>query len=131
MKVLKLEEAGYYSAMRGLSKSWASTPERAIQIAPNLAHKQGGHNKFIEQIMVWFEVDFPRFAWSEGDTYRVGSVKQSESTMHTITKRNLEQSDFEMPIYEMTLKRLNTLIESYRIIEDAKDKKTQIGRAHV
>ena len=59
---------------------------------------------------VTLDVTAPRGWWQKADTYRL-STKQSESTMHTITKRPLEQSDFEAPIYNHTLDHLNGLIE--------------------
>ena len=106
-----LSEHGYEESMLGLSLSHKSTVERAKQIAPNLAHKQGGHNKFTEMIMMWFDVELPRHIWQELDTYRVGITKQSESTIHTITKGELTQDDFDMEIFEPTLDYLNALIE--------------------
>jgi len=99
-------EAGYEPAMIGVSLSWASNVERAKQIAPNLAHKQGGHNKFLESIMIWIDTDFPRDLWSEADTYRI-STKQSESTMHTLSKRHLTQEDFDKPIPEKMIEIVN------------------------
>ena len=54
-----------------------------------------GKNKFLEHIMVWLDVDAPRYFWSEFDTYRVGVSKQSESTMHTLSRRDVNEGDFE------------------------------------
>ena len=54
-----------------------------------------GHNKFLEHIMVWLDIEAPRYWWSEFDTYRVGVSKQSESTMHTLAKRDVTRNDFE------------------------------------
>lgn len=72
--------------------------DRLMQIARGLAHKPGGgHNKFLETITLTLDVKAPRYWWQEFDTYRVGVTKQSESTMHTITKRPLTEDDFEMP----------------------------------
>lgn len=121
MKVKVLSEHGYEEAMLGISLSWASNPDRAKQIAPNLAHKQGGHAKFLESIYVWLDVTLPRGVWQEADTYRI-STKQSESTMHTITKRRLTTEDFENgEIYHRTLDYLNGLISLYN---KNKDKET-------
>jgi hypothetical protein len=106
-----INEAGYDEAMLGLSLSYGSSKIRSEQIAPNLAHKDGGHNKFLESIYVWLKVDAPRYWWQEADTYRMSS-KQSESTMHTISKRPLGQCDFVAPIPEDLLRYLNTLIEA-------------------
>lgn len=121
MKVKVLSEHGYEEAMLGISLSYNSTTERAKQIAPNLAHKQGGHAKFLESMYVWLDVTLPRCVWQEADTYRI-STKQSESTMHTITKRKLTADDFEDgEIYHRTLDYLNGLISLYK---ENKDKET-------
>ena len=108
-----LSESGYEEAMLGISLSWASSPERARQIAPNLAHKQGGHNKFLESIHLYLDVTLPRGVWQEADTYRI-ATKQSESTMHTIAKRVLMRGDFDGEIYPETVFRLNRDIQLYQ-----------------
>lgn len=94
MKVSILKEAGYEEACLGISLSYNSTPERAMEVAMKLAPKDGGHNKFLESMVVWIDVTAPRYFWQQFDTYRIGVTKQSESTMHTIMKRNLEMGDF-------------------------------------
>lgn len=117
MKVNVIGEFGYEQAMLGISLSWASNVERSKEIAPNLAHKQGGHNKFLEMIYLWVDVTLPRGVWQEADTYRL-STKQSASTMHTITKRSLTQQDFERPIFQPTLDHINFLIKKYSETKD-------------
>ena len=117
MRVQILREAGYEEAMLGLSLSWASNKDRSAEIATKLAYKHGGHNKFLESMVVWIDIVAPRYWWSEMDTYRVGVTKQSESTMHTITKRHLNQSDFERPV---ELDRINNLIDEYHRIDSDK-----------
>jgi len=106
MKVKVLEEHGYELALRGMAYSykdravdpdtwWGGQFAKAIKRAPLLAPKDGGHNKFLESIAVWIDLEASRAFWSEFDTYRVGTTKQSESTMHTLSKRQPEISDFE------------------------------------
>ena len=112
MEVKIEHECGYDFALRGMAYSykdrgedlgeWWTTEkfEKAEKRAKILAHKGGGHNKFLESIQVWIDVEAPRSFWQEFDTYRIGITKQSESTMHTLKKRAPVQSDFEkdMPI---------------------------------
>lgn len=106
MQVKVLEEAGYEWALYGMALSfhdrkidvgswWPEQFARAKIRAEKLAHKDGGHNKFLESICVWIDIEAPRAWWSEMDTYRVGTTKQSESTMHTLSKRPPEKCDFE------------------------------------
>jgi len=61
--------------------------ERMMAVFENNATKDGGHNKFLESMQIWLDVNAPRYWWSEADTYRIGSTKQSESTMHTLVKQ--------------------------------------------
>lgn len=101
-----LREAGHDEALQGLSLSYydGATPidrwysvdkiNKAKHLARKLAHRQGGHNKFLESIQVWLLVEASRAFWQEFDTYRVGITKQSASTMHTLSKRPVVDSDF-------------------------------------
>lgn len=112
MKVKIIKESGYDEAILGLSLSYGIDMLRAAQVAEKLAHREGGHNKFLESIMVWIDITAPRYWWQEADTYRISS-KQSESTMHTIAKRQLTDDDFEMCINPHQLNWINVLISYY------------------
>jgi len=113
LKTIVLKEAGHDEAALGFSLSYNSTVERAKQLFPSFAFKQGGENKFLESIMIWLDVTAPRFWWQEADTYRVGTSKQSESTMHTISKKPLTDADFEYPLEGEVLWELNNSIRWY------------------
>lgn len=88
IEVNKVEEAGYNSALLGLSFNKKKDPAEMVKVAGKLAFMDHGHNKFIESIVVWLEVKGPRYFWQEADTYRL-STKQSESTMHTLVEELL------------------------------------------
>ena len=93
--------------------------ERLEKVAERLAPMDGGHNKFLRQIVYWWDATFPRFLWQEVDQYRIGVTTQSESTMHTIMNRPLEHADFEYGrIDNGILDRLNKMIEEYRESKD-------------
>lgn len=107
MKVKILEEAGHELALRGMAYSykdrsldpnewWPNQIEKALKRAPLLAPMGKGHNKFLRQICLWIDIEAPRCFWSEFDTYKVGTVADSESTMHTLSKRMPTQDDFEV-----------------------------------
>jgi hypothetical protein len=85
MDVVILEEAGFSAAMEGLALSYKVDIGAAINVSDTLFRKDGGHNKFLEQLMMWVKVRAPRDWWQEADTYRL-STKQSESTMHTLVR---------------------------------------------
>jgi hypothetical protein len=106
MKVNILEEYGHDLALRGMAYSfkdraedpeqwWPAKRDRAIKRAPMLAPLGAGHNKFLRQIQFYVDIEAPRAFWSEFDTYKVGTVAQSESTMHTLAKRPPTYEDFE------------------------------------
>ena len=122
MKVKILGEEGYEFALLGISKSFKirSIPheewwslERFIKMkktARGMAHKDGGHNKFLESIMVWMDIEAPRGFWQEYDTYRVGVTKQSDSTMHTIQKRPTTKDDYEPNTDMIIINRFNDIL---------------------
>jgi hypothetical protein len=113
MKMMILHEAGYDQAALGVSLSYGTTVAKAKEVMESLAIQDGGHNKFLEFIVVWLDITAPRYWWQEADTYRM-STKQSASTMHTMHRFDLSQDDFEYPIDEKLLNTLNKLIEVYR-----------------
>ncbi len=52
------------------------------------------HRKFMRQIMVSVDITAPLYWWKEFDTYKVGTVANSCSTMHTIHKKEFTLEDF-------------------------------------
>jgi len=120
MEVIILREAGHQEALLGLSLSYDQPIDRMSDVARKLAGRDNGENKFLESIAVWLDVTAPRYWWAQADTYRVGVTKQSASTMHTILRRPLAQGDFERPLPEDTLAKLNALIDA-RNFDDLKN----------
>ena len=109
MEVTKYLEAGYEPALIGMSLSfkdravpldaWLSTLdlEHYHKVLTKNAFRDGGHNKFLEHLIVWLDIEAPRYWWSEFDTYRPGVSKQSESTMHTLDRRDITLDDLDIP----------------------------------
>lgn len=126
MNTKVFREAGYEEALLGMSLSfydhaipleefWTDEKfERAKHRATSLAHKGGGHNKFLESIQVWVYVQASRDFWSEYDTYRAGMTKQSSSTMHTLDKRPVVQEDFEDGTSRMSIRAFNYSLAAYK-----------------
>jgi len=52
------------------------------------------HRKFLRQIFVSMDITAPLYWWKEFDTYKVGTVANSCSTMHTITNKEFTLDDF-------------------------------------
>jgi hypothetical protein len=84
INVEKVNESGYEAALRGLAHNKKQETEQMAVVAEKLAALDGGHNKFLESMVLWLDVRAPRYWWQEADTFRL-STKQSESTMHTLT----------------------------------------------
>jgi len=105
-----IEEHGYESALLGLSLSRKRPVEDMVAVSERLCNKDGGHNKFLESIVVWLDITAARYFWSQFSTYRIGISCQSESTMYSLMDRELTNDDFEYPIPDNILKRLNFYI---------------------
>lgn len=52
------------------------------------------HRKYLRQIFVSMDIVAPLYWWKEADTYKVGTVANSCSTMHTIHTKEFELDDF-------------------------------------
>ena len=52
------------------------------------------HRKFLRQIIVSVDITAPLYWWKEFDTYKVGTVENSCSTMHKIHAKEFELDDF-------------------------------------
>ena len=52
------------------------------------------HRKFMRMIVVYADITAPLYWWKEFDTYKVGTVANSCSTMHTIHKKEFTPDDF-------------------------------------
>ena len=109
-----LNESGYEEAMLGLSLSYNKPVCEMYKVAKTLYDKDGGHNKFLESIAIWLDITMPRYWWAEADTYRSGITKQSESTIHTLMKKDLTQDNFYDNIPEDVLNWLNLYIDMYK-----------------
>lgn len=52
------------------------------------------HRKFMRMILVYVDLTAPLYWWKEFDTYKVGTVANSCSTMHKIAAKRFERDDF-------------------------------------
>lgn len=52
------------------------------------------HRKFMRMIPVWVTLSAPLYWWKEADTYKVGTVRNSCSTMHKIQAKEFTYEDF-------------------------------------
>ena len=68
--------------------------ENDLSLARRLAVAGSDHRKFLRQIMVSMDITAPLYWWKEFDTYKVGTVANSTSTMHKIQAKEFEREDF-------------------------------------
>lgn len=65
-----------------------------LDLAKRLAHAGSDHRKFLRQIFVSVDITAPLYWWKEFDTYKVGTVANSTSTMHKIHAKAFAREDF-------------------------------------
>ena len=112
-----------------------------LDLMTRLRNAGTDHRKFMRMITVYFDITAPLYWWKEFDTYKVGTVANSCSTMHKIADKEFTLDDFsceklinsmcmeiqEMEIRVSPMQALLTTIEclnSYRdLYNKTKDKK--------
>lgn len=65
-----------------------------LKLMQNLVFSGQDHSKFMRMIIVNFDITAPLYWWKEFDTYKVGTVANSCSTMHTIHYKEFTLDDF-------------------------------------
>lgn len=67
-----------------------------IDLATRLIKAGEPHRKFMRQIFVSVDITAPLYWWKEFDTYKVGTVANSTSTMHKLASTPITKDCFEM-----------------------------------
>jgi hypothetical protein len=112
IKIENVDVYGWVAAIRGARNpmnSWAKTDSEwdgygdadGFSVGPNdhrllqsLAHAGPDHGKFLRMITVTVDLTAPLYWWKEFDTYKVGTVANSCSTMHKIHAKEFTLDDF-------------------------------------
>ena len=117
--ISKYEVAGFEHAIRGMRNpmnSWDKSdsyfgfyyehpddpePEYRQEVGPSdlklmkkLCKAGTDERKFMRMIVVYADITAPMYWWKEFDTYKVGTVRNSCSTMHKITSKRFSYEDF-------------------------------------
>lgn len=71
-----------------------------IELAQKLIRAGSEHRKFMRQIFVSVDITAPLYWWKEFDTYKVGTVANSTSTMHKLASTPITLDCFEMDDFE-------------------------------
>lgn len=127
---------GWHSAIMGMRNpmnSWAKSDsvfysDFSCQIGQNdldlmktLIKAGTEHRKFLRMIHVQMDIEAPLYWWKEFDTYKVGTVANSCSTMHKIHSKEFTVDDFShehldrfsTEVLGWTIKALNGSREDY------------------
>lgn len=95
--------------------------EKDLALAKKLVKAGTDHSKFMRMINVTCDITAPLYFWKEADTYKIGTVANSTSTMHTIHKKCFTFDDFShehltdyaLETLRITLTALNFYREQY------------------
>ena len=88
------------------NKDWATCAEVALigpddmRLAQQLIKAGPEHRKFMRQIFVSVDITAPLYWWKEFDTYKVGTVANSTSTMHKLASKPITLDCFEIDDYD-------------------------------
>ena len=135
IKFENVEVFGWEAAIRGMRNSWGShekSDSRMIThynnveefvaqhyeigdadytLMKQLAGAGPSHAKYRRYINVTVDITAPLYWWKEFDTYKVGTVANSESTMHTVMKDEFYIEDFSNEyLDEEALMQLSTFV---------------------
>lgn len=136
--VSDIETFNWDAAIRGMRNplnSWEKTDsfqsffdtdkyivgENDLTLMKKLVHSGPEHRKFLRQIFISMDIIAPLYWWKEFDTYKVGTVADSCSTMHKITSKKFVKSDFSCEhldqasreVLDAIITRLNSCRELY------------------
>ena len=109
LKVSRIDVMNFENAIRGARNpmnSWARMDsyyddegnfvlgDNDLSLAARLAKAGSDHRKFLRQVIVSMDISAPLYWWKEFDTYKVGTVANSCSTMHKIQAKEFTREDF-------------------------------------
>ena len=144
MKIKTIEVNGFEGALYGARMPYESHAkadsrwiddtfiigENDMGLCQRLIKAGPEHRKFLRMIHVQAEINAPRYWMTQLDTYKVGTVRNSSSTMHLITKRHLGEDDFSADWNDIKehVGKINDLIDMYKQNDQFEDKQYYFER---
>ena len=111
LKIENVDVYGWEAVIRGMRNpmnSWGKS-DSALRV---LANAGSDHGKFLRMINVTMDITAPLYWWKEFDTYKVGTVANSCSTMHKIHAKEFTLDDFSHEhLVKDAIRLLNTTID--------------------
>lgn len=96
-----IEEHYSYNGEQLTSSVVIRLGENDLDLAKRLIKAGSDHRKFLRQIFVSVDITAPLYWWKEFDTYKVGTVANSCSTMHKLASEKIKLSDFSIDNFTM------------------------------
>lgn len=140
IKIDNVEIVGWEAAIRGMrnpKNSWTQSDSdyvascdgagkqfaigaKDLKLMKVLANAGSDHGKFLRMITVYADITAPLYWYKEYDTYKIGTVADSCSTMHKIAAKEFTLDDFS---YEHLLDDCgNHLIDTITLLNTYRDK---------
>ena len=104
IRIDNIETYGWEAAIRGMRNpmnSWKLSDSvghnlgtNDFELARRLVNAGTDHSKFMRMIGITMDITAPLYWWKEFDTYKVGTVANSCSTMHKIAEKEFTLDDF-------------------------------------
>lgn len=123
IKIENVNVYGWGAAIRGMRNpmnSWDRSDSHGFLIGEEdrklmhkLAKAGNEHAKFRRMLNVTMDITAPLYFWKEFDTYKVGTVSNSCSTMHRIHSKEFTLDDFSVEhLYTNNLEAFGTIISA-------------------
>ena len=112
--------------------SYAYIGPNDMKLMQTLIKAGGSHRKFLRQIFISVDISAGLYFWKEFDTYKVGTVANSTSTMHKLASTpitldcfdtDIGEEDFSSDDYDTIMRIIGFLEELRKRYNDTKDKK--------
>lgn len=89
-------DSGYASPYQDgcINSAGFSIGSNDLDLMKRLRSAGTDHRKFMRMIVVYADITAPLYFWKEHDQYKVGTTTNSTSTMHRLTHKPFELSDF-------------------------------------
>lgn len=104
-----------------------------LALTKKLRNAGTDHRKFMRMMVVYVDITAPLYWWKEFDTYKIGTVANSCSTMHTITNKKFALNDFSCEhLTNQNIKLLETIIEMLNIHRQLYlNTNTEVNKNHI
>ena len=90
-----------------------------LELMMKLRNAGTDHRKFMRMIVVYLDITAPLYWWKEFDTYKVGTVANSCSTMHKIMDKEFTLEDFSVErMSDYLLVGVEALVDTLNTLRD-------------